>query len=209
MPVKGFDKVRANLRALAENAPRALAAALYQEGLAVDAEAVKRTPVDTGRLRATHYVSPPIVSGDKVRVEIGFGTDYAVYVHERTDARHSSGEAKFLENALAARASGMAERIGKRVARNVANGIGIDALSGDVPTSPQDPGTEHSERVRAERVERNKRVREQRRTRKAARKADREHTKKMKKAFKKMAQRESRERKRQKRARSKARRRGK
>jgi len=36
-----------------------LAKALYQKALQVEAAAVKRTPVDTGRLRSSHFVVPP------------------------------------------------------------------------------------------------------------------------------------------------------
>jgi hypothetical protein len=35
------------------------AGALYQKALEIDADAVSRVPVDTGRLRASHFVAPP------------------------------------------------------------------------------------------------------------------------------------------------------
>ena len=39
--------------------PHPLAAALYEMALIVDKNAVSLTPVDTGRLRASHFVVPP------------------------------------------------------------------------------------------------------------------------------------------------------
>lgn len=136
MSLQGKDSVVRALLAAMERQRGAAAAALYQEGLAVDAESVKRTPVDTGRLRATHYVSPPVESGNALVVEIGNGTDYAVYVHEMTELRHVTGEAKFLQNALNARSAGMLERLAKRTRANVRAGVTSAVLSGQVPTAP-------------------------------------------------------------------------
>lgn len=134
--LKGKDSVVRNLLAAAGRLHGAVAAALYQEGLALDAESVKRTPVDTGRLRATHYVSPPMERSDSIIVEVGNGTDYAVYVHEMTELRHVSGEAKFLQNAMNARSAGMLDRLAKRIRANVRAGITSAVLSGSVPTAP-------------------------------------------------------------------------
>jgi hypothetical protein len=102
---------------------------------------VRRIPVDTGRLRATHYVTPPEETGSgHVAVEVGLGTDYAVFVHEDTSAHHPSGEAKFLENALAARTPGFAERLARRTKQNIEAGVYVAALDAQTPTSPQDVG---------------------------------------------------------------------
>lgn len=136
--MRGKDSVIATLRQAIPRMRGAAAAALYQEALAVDAESVKRTPVDTGRLRATHYVAPPTYTadGERIVVELGNGTDYAIYVHERTELRHTTGEAKFLQNALNARSAGMLERLAKRTARNLRSGVTSAVLSAEVPTAP-------------------------------------------------------------------------
>ena len=134
--LKGKESVIRNLLSLTARMKGAAAAALYQEGLAVDADSVKRTPVDTGRLRATHYVTPPVQRGDDVIVEVGNGTEYAVYVHERTELRHTTGEAKFLQNALNARSSGFKERLAKRTRLNLKRGVVIPTLDPAVPTEP-------------------------------------------------------------------------
>ncbi len=39
--------------------PNPLASGIYAMALGVDADAVQRTPVNTGRLRASHFVAPP------------------------------------------------------------------------------------------------------------------------------------------------------
>lgn len=136
--MRGKDSVIATLRQTIPRMRGAAAAALYQEALAVDAESVKRTPVDTGRLRATHYVAPPTYTadGERIVVELGNGTDYAIYVHERTELRHTTGEAKFLQNALNARSAGMLERLAKRTARNLRSGVTSAVLDPAVPTAP-------------------------------------------------------------------------
>jgi hypothetical protein len=93
----GSDTLKAALLALGARAPSVLAAALYQEAETVMTQAKGLTPVDTGALRASGHVEPPVLQGDTVTVTLGFGTDYAVYVHENLTARHPVGEAKFLE----------------------------------------------------------------------------------------------------------------
>jgi hypothetical protein len=142
--LKGKESVVRAMLSASQRMRGAAAAALYQEGLAVDAESVKRTPVDTGRLRATHYVSPPTTSGESIVVEIGNGTDYAVYVHEMTENRHVTGEAKFLQNALNVRAAGMLDRLGKRTRANLRAGVTSAVLSGSVPAAPMVVDGQHS-----------------------------------------------------------------
>ncbi len=138
--LKGLDKALANLAKFALTAPKALGAALYQEGLALDANMVPRIPVDYGRLRATHYVTPPEKSGESMTVEVGVGTEYAIPVHENTSAHHVTGEAKFLEKAFHARMGGFAERLAKRTWSNIKAGVSMVPLDGSTPTAPTDPG---------------------------------------------------------------------
>lgn len=112
----------------------ALGAALYQEGLAIDAEAVKQMPVDTGRMRATHYVTPPQDDGDGPVVEAGIGVDYGIYVHERLNVNHQVGNAKFYENPLNEARAGYAERIKERTQKNLKAGVTMAPIQ--APTSP-------------------------------------------------------------------------
>ncbi len=136
--VTGANAIDAELRRLQTAAPEALARALFEEALAVDAVSVEKTPVDIGTLRKSHYVSPPVKEAGGFTVELGNGTDYAVYVHENLDARHDDGEAKFLEKALAERTQGYAQRLAKRTQMNVEAGLGIKALPPGPPTRPQE-----------------------------------------------------------------------
>lgn len=102
----------------------ATGAALYQEALAVMAVSQRQVPVDTGRLRATATVGGPVDTGNGPEVPLGYGTDYALYVHERTDMRHNAPtKAKFLEDPLRAAAVGFKERLAKRIKQNMANGV--------------------------------------------------------------------------------------
>lgn len=126
--VTGGREVEKSLQRILGRYPEAVAAALYQEGLALDAEAAKRMPVDTGRMRASRYTAPPEQTSSGPVVEVGVGVEYAIYVHERTEARHPVGEAKFLENALRERASGFAARLAARIKQNAERGVGVTAL---------------------------------------------------------------------------------
>jgi hypothetical protein len=67
--------------------------------LAIQAEAVRQTPIDLGPLRGSYAGSPRKTgTGFGASVEISCGTYYAIYVHENMTARHASGtNAKFLE----------------------------------------------------------------------------------------------------------------
>ena len=90
-------------------------AALLQEGENAMGVSVRRTPVDTGNLRATAHVKPPRSRGGTVTVLLAYGTDYAIYVHEILTNAHPVGRAKFLESAVKDQAKGMAGRMRKRV----------------------------------------------------------------------------------------------
>ncbi|MHA2248409.1 MAG: hypothetical protein ACXADY_25905 [Candidatus Hodarchaeales archaeon] len=51
------DLARREKKLEAAGHPRPLAGAINQKALRVEAKAVRRTPVDTGRLRASHFVA--------------------------------------------------------------------------------------------------------------------------------------------------------
>jgi Bacteriophage HK97-gp10, putative tail-component len=116
--VKGLDKVIANLQATGPEITQALAAALFMEAEATMAESKLEVPVDTGALRASGTVKMPVINPDSVTVEMGYGgaaAPYAVFVHEDLTKHHPNGNAKFLEGPANRRASGMAERVGKKL----------------------------------------------------------------------------------------------
>lgn len=73
-------------------------------------EAQRNCPVKSGNLRNSGYVR---VLG--FEVEVGFSAPYAAAVHESINARHESGEAKFLETPFKLLAGNMAEEVAKEV----------------------------------------------------------------------------------------------
>ena len=113
-----IDTVIGNINQLEQTLPLKVAAALYQEALVVQKESMKRTPVDTGALRASHETSPPRWKGDSLEVTIKVGgpaAGYAAPVHELTEIKHENGRAKFLESAVHEAASTLLERVAKRM----------------------------------------------------------------------------------------------
>jgi hypothetical protein len=177
--MKAPGEIQRTLREVARRYADAFAAALYQEGLALDALANSNDyiPVDTGRLRATHYVAPPVITGKRIRVEVGYGVEYAIYVHERRELRHPVGRAQWLLAAFAVRASGFFGRLAARTLQNAKKGVGVKALQGRAPARPGDPGPSPSKRAEAKKKatakkrERAKATRERRREREKQRKA--------------------------------------
>ncbi len=120
--VKGAEELRERLRRLAITHKDAAIAALHQEGLALQAAAVRLTPVDTGRLRASAYTQPPEEVGGDVKIRVGFGAEYALPVHEMTENHHTTGQAKFLSQPLHDRSADFRERMIKRIKANLAGG---------------------------------------------------------------------------------------
>lgn len=124
--MKGAREMVDRLLRLAERYPDVVKAALYQEAQIEMTEAKRRTPVDTGRLRASGRVAEPVRVGRRVTVTLSFGgaaAPYAVFVHENLLANHASppfggGQAKFLESTLDESAPHMAERLERRVNLN-------------------------------------------------------------------------------------------
>lgn len=102
MKVRGDKKLVADFNRLTKRYAKGLGAAVYRLGVAVLSDALPRTPVEFGVLRASGYVSPP-TAGEHPTVEVGFGTVYAVPQHERMDYNHPRGGGpKFLARAVAA-----------------------------------------------------------------------------------------------------------
>lgn len=123
--IRGARELKRNLRRYTRRAPGALGAALYQEAEAIMAESKKQVPVDTGRLRSTGYVAAPVFVRRSPRVEMGYGTDYAVYVHERTELHHTVGKAKYLEDPLKAATRGFVRRLAARTRQNLERGLSL------------------------------------------------------------------------------------
>lgn len=88
----GVLNVLSNLEKVAKRMPAVTTKAIQAEAQVIMAESVRQCPVDTGRLRQSSYVKRK-----DEHVVIGYGVDYALAVHERTEVHHADGtNAKFL-----------------------------------------------------------------------------------------------------------------
>lgn len=123
----GWDRVQ---RVLVRGGAAGVAAAgqaVFEEAQLVFADSQVLTPVDTGALRSSGQVKPPMVDGDGVVVEITYGgaaAPYALYVHEDPEARHASPtSAKFLEIPVLTHVDDMTQRIADRIERLMQGGV--------------------------------------------------------------------------------------
>ena len=83
---------------------------------------MKRTPVDTGALRASHETSLPSWKGDNLEGTIKVGgpaASYAVPVHERMYVFNRHGQAKFLESTINESAPFLLKRIASRLKKGL------------------------------------------------------------------------------------------
>jgi len=95
--IKNADEVIRFLNERPAKARELFNKAIKKAILSVEREAKQRTPVRTGRLRAS-LISKQYQS--VLEGEVSTDVYYAIYVHENLRARHKIGEAKFLENAV-------------------------------------------------------------------------------------------------------------
>lgn len=118
LTLKGVEDIQRKLLKLAQAVPHAAARALYEEAQIERTESMRRTPVDTGALRASHMVSKPRIEGRTISVSItvgGAAAPYAVVVHEDTYATHRVGQAKFLQSTIEESARFLAARVARRM----------------------------------------------------------------------------------------------
>lgn len=128
--IEGVDDVARNIRKLAAEYPAAVGASLFEEGQAIQAASQQLVPVDTGRLRASAYTNPPREGSDGPEVTVGYGTTYALPVHERVEAYHATGQAKFLEAAFNANMRGFLSRLSERIKYHVERGTDFGIIGG-------------------------------------------------------------------------------
>ena len=96
----GTERVLANLNREILGIKGRTRAGVMKAALLVKNRSVKRTPVDTGNLRASAYVQEWRI-GKGPGAEIGYTAAYAPYVHEIDKAYRKPGTSwKFLEKAL-------------------------------------------------------------------------------------------------------------
>lgn len=115
--IKGLDRALSQMTAVAQGMAAKFAAAAKAELEIEMTEAKRRTPVDTGNLRASGTVTEQW-SGREYTITLSFGgpaAPYALQVHENLEAFHKSGQAKFLESVLLESAPYLAKRIALRM----------------------------------------------------------------------------------------------
>lgn len=96
--VKGISDMRRKIEEAKQRLLNAAAGAAYLEGCNIMTLAKEYTPVDTGALKNSGFVTLPVIEKSEVTCEIGFGgpaTSYALKVHETHRTM-----AKFLERAI-------------------------------------------------------------------------------------------------------------
>src|SRR6266699_5705199 len=119
--MEGGDKMRERLRKLVAKFPDEVGRALYQETNVELTEVKRRTPVDTGELRASEHVAGPFREGRKIYTKIvagGPSAPYAFYVHEDPDAFHPVGQWKYIESVLLESRAYMGARVAQRIRTN-------------------------------------------------------------------------------------------
>jgi hypothetical protein len=119
---KSLAVVVRNMRRAGRTMESALGDAIHQEALAIMAQSKQEVPVDTGRLRQTGYVAKPRPTVRGPMVSMGYGTRYALPVHERLEVRHPVGKAKFLEDPVNAAKQGYTDRVARRAWANFKRG---------------------------------------------------------------------------------------
>lgn len=125
---EGLDKFQRFLRDTPKIVLRDVEAALFQEGENIMGDSKENTPValDGGTLRASGHVKDPKTRRGKTEVTLGYGTVYALAVHE-TPSKHDPpswvgktitfnvGGPKYLENAMKKAAKGFGGRLKRKV----------------------------------------------------------------------------------------------
>ena len=101
----------------------AVVSALYQEANDIMSASVRVTPMDTGTLRQTAFVTRPETSGGEVVIELGYGgaaKEYALIVHEmpKSNSFQEPGTGpKYLERPMDEAKRGQLRRIQERSMR--------------------------------------------------------------------------------------------
>lgn len=93
--VTGLRDVARNIEKAHTNLAESAKVTVYAQAIALD-QLINRNsmvPVDTGQLRASHYVTLPVVTDAGITSEIGYGAEYADEVHERGNGKGFKGKA--------------------------------------------------------------------------------------------------------------------
>lgn len=114
--IRASDRVkfRQALQAAGNRGSKLLAQGLYREAEEIMTLSKTLVPVETGTLRDSGFVDPPVTSGNVVTVRLGYGGEaeaYALKQHEDLTLHHPNGQAKFLEKPMLEAASHLDEKL--------------------------------------------------------------------------------------------------
>ena len=123
----GMSLLQAALKASPEIAVTELAGAMWREANSIIDDSVPLVPVKNGILRGSHTVEMPKIDGMSIEVRFGYGgaaSAYSVIQHERTDFKHTVGQAHYLSDPFNAHAPMIEARLGADMqARNLFPGL--------------------------------------------------------------------------------------
>lgn len=121
--LEGSEQLKAALQKLGAQAPRALGGGMYREMETMMGRSKDTfVPVDTGALRASGQVHPPVYAGSSVSVTAGYGNSsvaYALRQHEDLSYRHAVGQAKYLEQPFLEMQNGLADRLAADISQGL------------------------------------------------------------------------------------------
>ena len=95
--VTGLSETLTKLNASSVGIKGKTFAGLIRGGEIVKRESMLKSPVDTGNLKASSFIT---IGKMGKTIFVGYTAEYAIFVHEDENAHHPVGESKFLENAL-------------------------------------------------------------------------------------------------------------
>ena len=137
----GAGKIRKGLKDAGFRYTKANLAALLAEGYDIMAKSIPLVPVEFSVLRNSRYVA--IEGGavaarqsDQPAVQLGYGTDYAVPVHEKHEVSHRVGQSNYLRQPFDEAMSGLRKRVAVRTAAFAKLDIGPAALPREAPSKP-------------------------------------------------------------------------
>lgn len=163
MPLDGATELRKLLQGLKREAPAALGAGLYEEGVEIIAESDEDVPYEFGHLRRSHFVELPHEGTNGPELELGYGAGYGLFVHEVPASHPKGGKDHFLRDAFVKRMSGFEARLARRTQAHLVAGTGVGQLG--VPSKRPDPMAavlaEQADRERARRRGRARSIRDQ------------------------------------------------
>lgn len=132
--VSGDKEILRNLKKARKLYPEAVLAAVWAEGIELANRVKRRIPVEFGVLKNSLYL---FLNRREKNVELGVGTDYAIYVHEMVQNKHTQGSAKFISIPFNGLKRVYVQRLAKRSSEFIKRGVKL-------PSSP------HNEKPRTQ-----------------------------------------------------------